>query len=158
MAAFASRRSWLIAALAIALIIALIVGGRGAMRLYFRLTGPPPPPRQTDVSAIADWMTLPYVGRAYRVPEPELGRALGITPEGRRTRTLAQIASETGRSSDEVVEIVRATVTEWQAAHPEPPRPEPPNPGSAPSPTGQRAPPGSSMLPGQTRLMGLALS
>ena len=91
MATFAPRRSWLIAALAIALTVALLVGGRGAMRIYFRLTGPPPPPRQTDVSAIAEWMTVPYVARAYRVPEPELGRALGITPEGRRTRTLAQL-------------------------------------------------------------------
>jgi len=90
------------------------------------------------------------------VPEPELGRALGITPEGRRTRTLAQIASETERSSDDVVEIVRATVTQWQATHPEPPRPERTKPEELPTPTGERAPPGRPVLIGQvflTRLL-----
>ena len=156
MAAFASRRPWLIAILAIALVIALVVGGRGAVRLYFRLTGPPPPPRQTDVSTIADWMTVPYVSRTYRVPEGELGRALNITPENRRTRTLAQIAGETGRTSDEVVGIVRVTVSEWQATHPEPPRPPPKPAEASPAPTGDWTPPdelapvGQAAPPGQT--------
>jgi hypothetical protein len=142
-AAFASRRSWLIAAVAVGLVIALLVGGRGAMRLYFRLHGPPPPPRQTDVSAIADWMTVPYVARSYRVPETELYGALGIGRQGQRTNTLADIASETGRSSDETVEIVRTTVAAWQAEHRGPPgRTEPPDPnGSPPSPTGAQLAP-----------------
>jgi hypothetical protein len=153
-ATIARRRSWLIAALSIALVIALLLGGRGAMRLYFRMTRPPPPPRQTDVSAIADWMTVPAIGRAYRVPEPEIYRALGVSPE-RRTYTLADLASETGRSSDDVVAIVRDTVTAWQASHPAPSRPEPPKPeGATTSEPEARAPPLQQTLVGSHHVMG----
>jgi hypothetical protein len=123
------RRPFLVAGVVVALIVVLVLGGRAAWRLGHRLLGPPPPPRQTDVALIADWMSVPYVGRAYRVPEPELYRALGVEPEGRRTRPLREIARRTGRSSDEVLEVVRETVSAWQEAHP-----GRPTPVGAPSP------------------------
>ena len=129
----ARRRSVLVALLAVALAVALVFGGRAALRLYHRFSGPPPPPRQTDISAIAGWMTVPYVGRAYRVPPPELFDALGVSPEGRRTSTLDAIAAETGRPSSEVLEIVRARVRTRQEANPSPdrggPRPDGTRPG-----------------------------
>jgi hypothetical protein len=144
--ALAARRTWLIAAVLLALIVAVLFGGRAAWRLGRRLAGPPPPPRQTDVSLIADWMSVPFISRGYRVPEPELFEALGTAPEGHRMRPLREIAQETGRSPDEVVEIVRQTVTNWQSEHTGPPPggpgpgrsgdgPRPDRPGSAP-PTG----------------------
>jgi hypothetical protein len=141
-AARGKRRSWLIVAIALALLVALLVGGRGAWRLYGRFHGPPPPPRQTDVSSIAGWMPLRLVSRTYRVPEPELERALGIQPEGRRSSTLDEIASETGRSSDEVVAVVRQTVQDWQASHPDDRGPGPPGrgPPGRPGPPGQPTP------------------
>jgi hypothetical protein len=116
------RRPFLVAGVTIALIVVLVLGGRAAWRLGHRLLAPPPP-RQTDVSLIADWMSLPYISRAYRVPEPELYRALGVVRAGRRMQRLREIASETGRSSDEVVGIVRETVGAWQESHPGPPTP-----------------------------------
>ena len=128
MAALVTRRRYLVAFVAVAFVVTLACGGRAAWRLYHRLTGPPPPPRQTDVSMIAGWMSVPYVGRTYRVPPPELYRALGVSPEGHRTSTLDDIASETGRSSAEMLETVRATVRAWQEAHP-PPKPGGPKPG-----------------------------
>ena len=118
-----ARRPWLIAAVSLGLIVVVLLGGRAAWRLGHRLFGPPPPPRQSDVALIVDWMSVPYVSRAYRVPEPELYRALGVEPEGRRTRRLRDIAAATGRDPDEVVETVRETVTAWQASHPAPSRP-----------------------------------
>jgi hypothetical protein len=127
------RRPWLIAAVLVGLTLAVLLGGRAAWRLGHRFAGPPLPPRQTDVSQIADWMSVPYISRAYRVPAPELFRALGVEPQGPRVRPLHDIASESGRSSDEVVQIVRDTVTAWQASHPAPPKPadapEQPPPG-----------------------------
>jgi hypothetical protein len=125
MAAFIQRRRYLIAVIVVAFAVALLVGGRSAWRLSHRLTGPPPP-RQTDVSTIAGWMTIPYVSRAYRVPEPELYDALGVAPQGHRTSTLDHLARETGRSSADVLEIVRGTVLAWQATHPGPAKPEAP--------------------------------
>jgi hypothetical protein len=135
-------RPLLVAGVTLLLLIVLLVGGRAAWRLAFGLAGPPPPPRQTDVSQIAPWMSLPYISRAYRVPEPELYQALGIEREGRRMRSLNEIATETGRSPDEIVEIVRETVSAWQEAHPRssPGGPAPPKP-EEPKPAGQRAPP-----------------
>jgi hypothetical protein len=134
------RRPWLIAAVSLGLLVAVLVGGRAAWRIGRRLYGPPPPPRQTDVSQIADWMSVPYVSRAYRVPEDELYRALGVQPRDPRTRRLREIASETGRSSDEVVETVRETVSTWQAEHPRPPPPGRSGPGGPPLGPGQSEP------------------
>jgi hypothetical protein len=127
----------LIAATVLALVVALAIGGRGLWRLVYRFAGPPPPPRQTDVAQIAGWMPIRLVSRAYRVPEPELHRALGVEqPEGRRSSTLDEIATRTGRSSEEVVEIVRQTVRDWQASHADPAGDGPPGRAPPPLPTG----------------------
>ena len=137
----AARRPILLGLVAVALVLALLLGGRAAWRLYVRFNRPPPPPRQTDVTQIAGWMSVPYVARAYRVPAPELYAALGVPPEDRGSRqfsTLDEIAERTGRPSEEVVETVRATVTAWQETHP------PPDRGGAPrdGPPGDRSPGG----------------
>jgi hypothetical protein len=142
------RRPYLVAGVALLLVIVVVLGGRAAWRLGHRLLGPPPP-RQTDVSLIADWMSVPYIGRAYRVPEPELYGALGVVPEGHRMQPLRDVAQETGRSSDEVLAVVRETVTTWQASHPGRPTPVgaptpplPPTPGRRDAgPDGARPPP-----------------
>ena len=118
----------LAAIVALLLVGVLVLGGRSAWRLGARLLGPPPPPRQVDVALIADWMSVPYIGRAYRVPPPELYKALGIEAEGRQRRPLREIATETGRSTDETLRIVRETVQGWQDAHPEPTPPGAPSP------------------------------
>ena len=147
-----ARRPILVAIVALTLIVVLLLGGRAAWRLAYRFAGPPPPPRQTDVSAIAGWMTVPYVARAYRVPPPELFGALAIEPEGHRTTTLDAIAAETGRPAGEVIETVRQTVRVWQESHPPPdrdgrgpdgPRPDGPRPdGPNPDSPGPGRPPG----------------
>jgi hypothetical protein len=148
-----ARRPWLIAAISLALFVAVLLGGQAAWRLGRRMMGPPPPPpRQTDVTQIADWMSVPYVSRSYRVPEEEIFRALGTGPEGRRMRPLRQIAEETGRSPDEAVEIVRQTVTTWQAEHTRPPPGEPGSGPDGPDPrrdTGGPKPGGPGPKPGE---------
>ena len=144
------RRPYLIAGVVIALVVVLLLGGRAAWRLGHRLLGPPPPPRQTDVELIADWMSVPYVSRAYRVPEPELYRALGIEPQGRRARPLREIARDTGRGSDAVVTVVRETVSAWQESHPGPPTPigaTPPPLPPTPEPKPKDGPPGGPRSP-----------
>src|SRR3954452_22556663 len=51
------RRPYLIAVLAVGLVLALLVGGRAAWRLAHRFDRPPPVPRQTDATQIAGWMS-----------------------------------------------------------------------------------------------------
>jgi len=88
--------------------------------------GPPP---QTDVSAIQGWMTIPYVARAYHVPEPELFKAVGADPHQAHDLSLNQVADQLGTDRDALVERVRQAVSAFQAAHPPPPTP-PPTPTS----------------------------
>lgn len=137
---FARRRPYLLAIVAVALVVVLVVGGRAAWRLGHRLAGPPPPPRQTDVTQIADWMSVPYVSRAYRVPDPELYKALGVEPQGQRMKSIRDIADEQGLPSAQAVEQVRAAVSEWQATHTRSGR-EPEKPADAPEPPWPPLPP-----------------
>lgn len=44
----------------------------------------------------APWMTLGYVGRSWRVPPPELARALGVEPMAVRGLTISEIARARG--------------------------------------------------------------
>lgn len=109
-------RRW-IAALAIVMaVLGLVVAGLFAGRLLRR----PrffPPPRQTDVTLIAPWMTVPYVARGFGVPPGEIERALGVAGPGSDRRSLAELATATGRTPDAVVATVRETVQRWQASH-----------------------------------------
>jgi hypothetical protein len=86
-----------------------------------RRSFPHGPPPQTDVSAIQGWMTLPYVARAYHVPEPELFKAVGADPRQAHDLSLFQIADQQGKDRDALVESVRQAVSAFQAAHPPPP-------------------------------------
>ncbi|MCC6176391.1 MAG: hypothetical protein IT305_13880 [Chloroflexi bacterium] len=135
MATLVMRRPFLAGLLAVALVVVLLFGGRAALRLTYRLTRPPPPPRETNVDNIAGWMTVPYVARAYRVPPSVLFDALGIPFEGHRATTLDDLAAETGRTPADVLQTVRDSVTAWQETHPPPPRgpggPERTRPGPA---------------------------
>jgi len=105
-----------------ALLIAGYLGYRSIERMRHR---PPPIPRQTDVAAIQGWMTIAYVARAYRVPEPELSRAVGADPRQARTLSLNAIADQQGKGREAVLETVRQTVSSFQSAHPRPERSPP---------------------------------
>jgi hypothetical protein len=126
---------WLVPALIVLAVVGIVVAGSFAYRLYQRRGRPPPPPRQTDVSLIAGWMTVPYISRVYRVPPDEIFRALGIPPQGNERRSLGEIASANGRSPGELVAAVQAIVADWQATHPSP------KPGGVPKDGAPRGPP-----------------
>lgn len=160
MASQIRRRPILAGIIAVLLVIVLLFGGRAAWRLGARLLGPPPPPRQTDVSLIADWMSVPYISRVYRVPRPELYRVLGPEPDGRDRRSLREWAQEQGRSSDEIVHLVQETVLAWQATHPERSRPSPPPdapplPVLAPPKRGEPQPPSPIPVPAALNTEGI---
>ena len=131
------RRPILAVAVVVGL-VGLVLASMGGYRLYRRLTGPPPVPRQVDVGLIAGWMTVPYVGRNFHIPADDLFTALGIPPEGNGRRSLNGLADQTWRDPQEVITIVRQTVTVFQTAHPPPSKPEPksgdPTPPSKPVP------------------------
>src|SRR5438132_7597608 len=110
----------LVVALLIALVVAgIAVAGVFAYRLHERQQRrPPPPPRQTDVSLIAGWMTVPYIGRGFRVPPDEIYGSVGIPRQDNDRRSLNELASAYNRSPDELVTAVQAAVQAYQASHP----------------------------------------
>jgi hypothetical protein len=81
----------------------------------------PKDPMQTDVMAIQGWMTIGYVARAYRVPEPELMKVLGPSAPQLRNLSLMQAAQQTGQDPERLLESVRGAVRAFQQAHPPPP-------------------------------------
>jgi hypothetical protein len=118
------------------LTIALIVLGV-AVVLFFGLRtfrafgrmrphGPPPPGAhiETDVELIRGWMTIPYVARAYAVPEPAIYESLNLTPVPELDhKSLADLNKDyfSGQPAY-VLEHVKEAVTEFQKAkaHPTP--------------------------------------
>jgi len=51
-------------------------------------------PGVTDVEAIRGWMTIPYIGQAFGVPEEYLFESLGIPAEGNRRKSLGKLNRE----------------------------------------------------------------
>ncbi len=126
---------WLIVALIALAVVGIALAAPAAYRLARGHPRRPLPPRQTDVSLIAGWMTVPYVARTFHVPPEVIFHALGVSPAGHERASLNDLAAETGRSPDEVVATVRSTVASFQATHPPPGSP----PGAAtPLPGGGR--------------------
>jgi hypothetical protein len=136
-----SARQWprgrILGLLLLIAVIGAIVAGWSGYRLYHRLTGPP---RQTDVTQIAGWMTVGYVSQNFRVPPDHLFRALDLPPDPIRRRSLDDIAQATGRESADVLATIRVAVSAYQASQPTPP-PRWPG-GQSPLPRDRPSPPG----------------
>lgn len=64
----------------------------------FRGHRPPPPfdekEPETDVELIRDWMTIPFIGKMYHVPPPEIFDALDIPMKGNQDKSLKQLNEE----------------------------------------------------------------
>ena len=54
----------------------------------------PPPPSETDVEFIRDWMTLPYIAKTFGVPDRILFKELQIPNEGNREKSLKELNDE----------------------------------------------------------------
>jgi hypothetical protein len=85
--------------------IGLIVVGLGligffgmrAYRAYTRIRPAELAVGTTDVEALRGWMTLPYIARAYGVPEDSLFAALAIPKEGNQRLSVKQLVAKYGR-------------------------------------------------------------
>ena len=71
--------------------------GVRAYRAYERFRSQAPTTGMTDVEAIRGWMTVPYIARAYGVPEETLFAALGIPKAGNDRLSVKQLVAKYGR-------------------------------------------------------------
>jgi hypothetical protein len=81
---------------------------------------------------VRPWMTIPYIARAYGVPESDLYSVLGLTPSERERRApLGAIAKRNGRNLDADLATLNTFLAE------RPPAPKAPAPSAPPPPPGR---------------------
>lgn len=124
-----SSAFWLRAALILLILLGIFLTaffGARTIRSYgmLRLRHHPP---LTDVTMIRNWMTIPYIARAFRVPEPLLWQGLGIPEPLNRHQSLRALDVEYGHNQpDYVLNKLREIIRAYQAEHPTPAIPTPP--------------------------------
>lgn len=100
-------------------VVSMIVAGIMGTRLFKKFGHlPPPSPRQTNVSLIEGWMTIPYVSRTYHIPEPMLLEKLNIDPSTSRKKSLQDLAKLQGESQTAYLERIRKIITDLQSQDP----------------------------------------
>jgi hypothetical protein len=72
------------------------------------------------VSAIADWMALRYLSRAYGVPEPVLLAAVHQSEPEAQHRSLADLARLEHTTPDRIIAEIQAAIRQYWAHHPTP--------------------------------------
>ncbi len=81
-------------------------------------------PGVTDVNLIRGWMTIPYIARAYRVPEQDLWQGLGIPEQSNRHKSLHALDLEYARGQPgAIINQVKTIISEYQSQHPTTPTP-----------------------------------
>jgi len=95
--------------------------GVRTVRSYRQLHHMPLRPGETDVTQIREWMTIPYIAHAYRVPESVLWTGLGIPEAGNRNKNLHTLERQmAGEQPASLLEKVRSLITRYQGQHPTP--------------------------------------
>jgi hypothetical protein len=84
-------------------------------------------PGATDVSLIQGWMTVPYISKAYRIPEQTLWQDLAIPARGNRIKNLYLLDRDyAGGKTGVILNRVKSIVQAYQSLPP--PTPPPLNP------------------------------
>ncbi|MFV0411007.1 MAG: hypothetical protein ACK5LJ_15310 [Paracoccus sp. (in: a-proteobacteria)] len=66
------------------------------------------------------WMTIGYLSKSWHIPPPELARALGVRPDERHGRNLAEIAADHDMSTDQIIGLLAETLPRLSAKRPAP--------------------------------------
>jgi hypothetical protein len=76
-------------------------------------------PGVTDVEAIRGWMTVPYIGQAFGVPEEYLFKAVGIPAESNRRKSLGKLNREYARGErGAIMKRLKAAIRRYQTEQP----------------------------------------
>jgi hypothetical protein len=122
---FSSRqgRVVIIGLILVGLAVVAFFGFR-AFRSYMQIRQHGLTPGVTDVEAIRGWMTIPYIAKAYGVPEDYLFAKIGIPAEGNRDKSLGDLNFEYAFGKPgAIIEAVKETIREYQTVTPTPPGP-----------------------------------
>ena len=82
---------------------------------------PHPPPSETDVELIRDWMTVPYIANTYGVPDRMLFKELEIPDKENREKSLKELNDEFFPDKDSyVLDAVKKVITDHRPPAPAP--------------------------------------
>jgi hypothetical protein len=116
------QRNFVVGLIVIGLMIIGIFGFR-TVRAFRQFHGHRPPPPftgekvETNVDLIRDWMTLPYISIAYRLPPELLYETLKIPPNGNERKSLKELNDEYyPEAPGTVIELVKAAIRAHQPA------------------------------------------
>lgn len=121
------------------LLIALCITVFFGVRAYHRFSRPP------SNDPIREWMSIPYIVHAYRMPPPVLLEALGLpadTPPSKRP--LSRIAKELNLTTDEVIKRVEDAIAQERASRAPPGERRENSPVDAPPADASATPPAQS--------------
>ncbi len=102
-------------------LVFLLIAGVFAVQYSQSLRHRAPIQRSSDVTAIAGWMTLHYIARAYSVPEPVLLAAVHLDEQQARHQSLDDIAQAQHKNTEEIIAVVRSAILQYKANPPTPP-------------------------------------
>lgn len=71
--------------------------------------------REHQNQPIAEWMRVGFVANSYRVPLPDLNKAVGLPPDARDRRPLGVIAEEQGRPFAELKSALEAAILDHRS-------------------------------------------
>jgi hypothetical protein len=129
------RPNWQEALIVLAVVAGLVLTVLFSFRLYhsiFMLHHTRIPPGTSDVNLIQGWMNVPYIARAYRVPEPDLWKAIQVPEDKNRMRNLNTLDRlYAGGKPNVMIDRIKAAVQAIQAARP---TPSPRSPTRTPAP------------------------
>ncbi len=97
------------------LLVSLAVVVIFAIRVYHFI------PRARTNEPIRGWMTLPYIARAYHIPEETLYQALDLPYVPYDHRPILRIARQEHRSVQSIITILEAAIKQAQPTQPNPP-------------------------------------
>ena len=84
----------------------------------------PPRPlvREQNAVIVESWMTIPYIAKAYRIPEQELFQRTGLPKNTGKSQSIKSIAEKNKLNPDEMTAQIRQAIITFQKDHPRPSR------------------------------------
>lgn len=96
----------------------ILISGVLGLRIFDKVGHKPPPqPRETNITLIKEWMTIPYISRTYGVPEPEFFKSLNLENGDYGKLSISQIASQKNTDSDALINSIKTIITNFQSTH-----------------------------------------
>jgi hypothetical protein len=92
--------------------------GLRAYRAYTRFHPDAPVAGLRDVEAIRGWMTLPYIARAYGVPEDSLFAALALPKPGNTRLSIKQLVAKYDRDPQATRQTLQQVIRELRGFTP----------------------------------------